>query len=168
MAITTMTQAALDSERPAPARGGQVGLEGVAESAAQDRPNAPSALDQIVSYIPTEVIGIYVAGVGIVGPAGRDAKWALLLLSTALVPLFVWLSDRIARQSNPNAPKAYVKLTWVCVLASGAFLTWAAALPDTPFLDFTDKATQLGSFAAVVLAALMPKLATALGIAPKA
>lgn len=167
MAITTMTQAALNSGRPAPARGGQVGLEGVAESAAQDQQKAPSALDQIVSYIPTEVIGIYIAGVGIVGPAGR-AKWGLLLLSTALIPLFVWLSDRIARQSNPDAPKAYSKLAWVCVLACGAFLAWAAALPETPFLDLTDKATQLGSFAAVVLAALMPKLATALGIAAKA
>jgi hypothetical protein len=166
MAIVTMTELALNAGRPKALRGTDAGLEGVSEPAAQTGKRTASALDQIVAYVPTEVIGIYIAGVGIVGPAGR-AKWGLLLLSTALIPLFVWLSDRIARQSDPSVPTAYPKLAWVCLLAACAFLAWAAALPETPFLDFSAKATQMGSFAALVLGALIPKVAAALGIAAK-
>jgi hypothetical protein len=166
MAIVTMTELALEAERPKVVRGAEAGLEGVSEPAAQTGKRTVSALDQIVAYVPTEVIRIYIAGVGIVGPAGR-AKWGLLLLSTALIPLFVWLSDRIARQSDPSVPKAYSKLAWVCLLAACAFLAWAAALPETPFLDFSEKATRLGSFAAVVLAAIIPKVAAAVGIAAR-
>ena len=164
MAIVTMTELALNAERPRALGGKEGGLEG---APAPNGQKTASAIDQIVAFIPTEVIGIYIAGVGIVGPAGR-AKWGLLLLSTALIPLFVWLSDRIARRSDPSVPKAYSRLTWVGLLATSAFLAWAAALPETPFLDLSDKATRIGSFAAVVLAALLPKVATALGIAPKA
>ena len=46
--------------------------------------------------------------------------------------------------------------------------TWAIALPDTPFASlWGDDATRYGSFAAVILAALMPKIAAAAGLVPK-
>lgn len=165
MAILTMTQNALEAERAAGAAGG-ARAEGVAEATGAGQ-GVTSALDQMVAYVPSEVIGIYIAGVGIIGPASGRARWGLLLLSLALIPLFIWLSNRIERQSDPKAPSAFSKLAWVCVLATSAFLAWSAALPDTPFLDFSANATRIGSFAAVVLAALMPKIAAAVGIASR-
>ena len=164
MAIVTMTQQALNAGRPAVAARGAA-LEGASEPA-QIGQRVTSALDQMVAYVPSEVIGIYIAGVGIIGPSGR-AKWGLLWLSLALIPLFIWLADRMERQSDANAPKAFAKLAWVCLLATFAFVAWSAALPETPFLDFSANATRLGSFAAMVLAALMPKIAAAVGIAPR-
>jgi hypothetical protein len=159
-----MTNLALTRERSAH---GGAGLESVAESAPSVEETVTSALDQMVTYVPSEVIGIYIAGVGIIGPISGRGKWGLLGLSLALIPLFIWLSDRIARRSDPGLPNATRKLAWVCLFAVSAFLAWSAALPQTPFLDFSGRATQLGSFAAVVLAAIMPKLAAAVGVGPR-
>jgi hypothetical protein len=167
MAIATMTRLALKSGRPAGAGAVEGSLEAVTDSAAGSEQQASSAIDQMVAYVPSEVIGIYIAGVGIIGPIG-GAKWGLLSSCLALIPLFIWLSNRIERRANPNAPKAPAKLAWVCAFAVTAFLAWSAALPDTPFVEiFHEYATKIGSFSAIVLAALIPKLAAAVGIAAK-
>jgi hypothetical protein len=165
MAILTMTQHALEAERVAVAARG-VRAEGVAEPAAEvgQASRRPSTRWSPTFRLSSEVIGIYIAGVGIIGPASGRARWGLLLLSLALILLFIWLSNRIEKQSDPTAPNAFSKLAWVCLLATCAFLAWSAALPETSFLDFSANATRLGSFAAVVLAALMPKIAAAVGI----
>jgi hypothetical protein len=164
MAIVTMTRLALGSERAPVAQ--EAGLEGVRVESATSSERVTSALDQIVAYVPSEVIGIYIAGVGIIGPASDRARWGLLVFSLLMIPAFIWLSDSIERRADPKTPKAASKLVWVCVLAGAAFVAWSAALPDTPFLKLSAKATQIGSFLAVVLSFLMPKVAAALGIAP--
>jgi hypothetical protein len=165
MAIVTMTNLALSAGKPAAAAGG---LEGVADSGAELDQRVASALDQMVTYVPSEVIGIYIAGVGIIATDSSIVKWSLLALSLVLIPLFVWLSDRIARQANPALPVAKAKLVWVGLFAVCAFLAWSAALPQTPFREFWgENATRYGSFAAVVFAALMPKVAAALGLVPR-
>jgi hypothetical protein len=165
MAIVTMTHLALSADKSAVRA---PGLEGVEDPAVKLDQNVASALDQMVAYVPSEVIGIYVAGVGIIGATSGVVKWALFCLALALVPLFVWLADRIARQSNPGLSRAPGKLVLVGSFAVCAFAAWACALPDTPFASLWGAdATRYGSFAAVVLAALMPKIAVALGLAPR-
>lgn len=166
MAIVTMTRLALNADKP---KGSAPQLEAALESVAKADQSAASALDQMIAYVPSEVIGIYIAGVGIIGAKSASVKWGLFWLALVLIPLFFWLSDRIERRANAGLEGGRGKVVLMGALALLAFTTWAIALPDTPFASlWGDDATRYGSFAAVVLAALMPKIAAAAGLVPRA
>jgi hypothetical protein len=48
-----------------------------------------------------------------------------------------------------------------------AFVAWAAALPGTPFLSLTPRATAIGGWAVVILALVMYKVADLLDVVLK-
>jgi hypothetical protein len=61
-----------------------------------------------------------------------------------------------------------MKITSVLLIfAMVAFIAWAAALPGTPFLAFTARATAIGGWAVVILAIIMYKVADLLDVVPK-
>jgi hypothetical protein len=106
---------------------------------------ASGPLTQLVKYIPTETITLYVAvqaALGdLVAPNGRsisDAnfasrwEWMWVTLAVTLV-LTTGLSYRSQKNSNRDAQ---FKLPYFDVLAAGvAFLVWALSLPSTPLRD---------------------------------
>jgi hypothetical protein len=107
---------------------------------------AGSVLTQLVKYVPTETISVYLAVQAALGtitaPAGRDAcqasfvsRWVwLILLAVATVLLTIGLAYRSQKQV---APAARFKVPLVEPAAAvSAFLVWALALPTTPLKDF--------------------------------
>jgi hypothetical protein len=129
-----------------------------------------SALEQITQWIPTEVVTIYVAILGIFAPSKASGKWIIFAIGAISVPVFVVLNASIVnkrgaaewrKENRPGDPPkiAGKRLRLLVVVAAVAYLVWAWALPATPFLDLTDQATRVGGALVVVVALLMPKIA---------
>ena len=132
-------------EGKSPTEVAEVVKETAKDTAATTPPSVPSSpLSQLVTYIPTETLTLYVAlqaalgdvaapQGGKVSDADFTARWAwtwILFLVTLL--LAVGLSYRAQR----NIDVVKFKLPVFEALAAGAaFLVWALALPSTPLRD---------------------------------
>ena len=126
-----------------------------------------SAMDKVVAFIPSEVIGIYVSGMGVISPSSYNVKWAIFGVAIILIPIFMALSYLAARKSAVIILPSIRMLGLLFLFALIAFIAWAAAMPATPFLMFSTNATQIGGFAVIVFAAIMYKIADLLDILPK-
>lgn len=132
-------------------------------------PDVESSVERITAWIPTEVVGTYVALVGLFLPKSSGARWSLLVIGMVLVPVFVCVDGALvnkrgssawrARRQQGDAPKITTRQLWLCsLLAMLAFIAWAMALPSTPFVSWFANATKFGGGAVVVLALLLPKI----------
>jgi hypothetical protein len=129
-------------------------------------PSVQGSLEKVSAYIPSEVIGIYVAGLGIFAPDHVHAKWILFGVSLILVPVLVLVGQAVARKRGLPAPPGKASIV-VILFAVVAFCAWAAAMPSNPLLDQFPEATRVGGFAVIILAALLPQAANLLDITPK-
>ncbi|AEV82888.1 hypothetical protein ACWT_1869 [Actinoplanes sp. SE50] len=104
-----------------------------------------SVLTQLVKYVPTETISVYLAVQAALGtvaaPPGHPeceadftSRWVwLLLLAVATVLLTIGLAYRSQKQV---APTARFKVPLVePAAATAAYLVWALSLPTTPLKD---------------------------------
>jgi hypothetical protein len=139
--------------------------------AAGDSKAIDSAMQKVAAFIPSEVIGAYVAGVGILSPDGSAGKWWLFAICLVLVPVFVALGALIQQKDASSAvtKRQLVRLIVILVVLGGtSFVAYASALPGSPFLEINDQATRVGGIAVILLAGLMYKLADLLDVVPKA
>jgi hypothetical protein len=125
-----------------------------------------SAMERIAAFIPSEVIGIYVAGFGIFSPESSGSKWLMFGICALLVPLFIALNYLQQKMHSGDAPSPRIALI-LLFFGLVAFVAWAAALPGTPFLSLSPIATAVGGWAVLILAGIMYKVADILGIVPK-
>jgi hypothetical protein len=128
--------------------------------------NVNGALDKIAAYIPSEVIGTYVAISGIVAPKSADTKWIIFGLALLLIPMLTLLGNALAKKRGLPAPGGRATLI-IILLAAIAFCAWAAALPDNPLVACWADATRYGGGAVIVLAVLLPRVAELFDIAPQ-
>jgi hypothetical protein len=105
-----------------------------------------TVLAQLVSFIPTETITLYVAAQSALGDVKAPAagaicradfggRWLWLWgMAVATVLLCVGLSYRKQKDANPNDP---FKLPIVeTAAATAAFIVWALSLNNSPLRDF--------------------------------
>jgi hypothetical protein len=136
------------------------------EHAPEGKKAVESAMEKISAFIPSEIIGIYVAGFGILSPESDAGKWWIFGVCFALIPVLIWL-NYLGHKKRADATLT-VKITIVLlVFAMIAFVAWAAALPGTPFLTFSARATAFGGWAVIILAVIMYRVADLLDIVPK-
>jgi hypothetical protein len=127
-----------------------------------------SAMEKLTKFIPTEVIAIYVAAVGILAPLGDTGKWWIFFICLGLIPILIVISYYQQKKKQKAEARSNSRIAVLLMLfALVAFTAWACALPETPFLVFTPLAVKIGAVAVLVLAALMNPLADLLGILPK-
>jgi threonine/homoserine efflux transporter RhtA len=144
-----------------------------AEAASSETPSADlketvqDALSKLTAFVPSEVVGLYIAGLGTLTPATSVGKWCIFGICMLLIPAFMWVSYLIqkkqADKENPTPRRWFILLVFAWV----AFIAWSAALPSTPFLDIDPRATVIAGVAVLALSSLMSKLARALDIAPQ-
>ncbi len=138
-------------------------------------PDVESSLEGLTTWIPTEVVGIYISLVGLFMPESSVERWAFFLIGVALVPVFVGVNGAIvnkrgaaawkAEQRPGDPPKISPRQMGLCVMvALVAYVAWSMALPNTPFAAWFDDATRLGGGLVLVLALLLPKVAELLDI----
>ncbi len=94
--------------------------------------------EKIVTYIPTEVVLVYVAAVAAIrnpGEAPAGGQWALLVTVLVLTPVITWavFAMKVVARGRPTpwSPRAW---PWPeLLIATLGFLLWAFAIPNTPF-----------------------------------
>lgn len=133
---TVAIQRSTETRRPEGARGGPAGVE---------TDNAfTAAMKAVTTYIPTDVLTLYVAGSAVFLNATStesndyDKAWAIFLgglIATPLVNALVFMAKlRSAGIAIPRQPRQWP--IWESMAAMIAFIFWAAALPATPFSEF--------------------------------
>jgi hypothetical protein len=104
-----------------------------------------SALSQLIKYVPTETITLYLAVEAALGPitapkgkpvydADFRARWIwLAILAAATGLLAIGLIYRSQKQLDPNGSFKWPIIEPVASVA--AFMVWALSLPTTPLLN---------------------------------
>jgi hypothetical protein len=130
---------------------------------AETESTGSAALKAIVTYIPTEVITLYVAALAAVR-AGHPSTampttgelttyWIFL----GLTPVIVWLvyagKVKTAGKRAPVDPRKWP--WWEMVSATVAFVAWAYALPSSPFSRFTWYTAALGTLVLLIASTLL-------------
>lgn len=122
-----------------------------------------SALDSLITYIPTEVVTLYVSVLSAVIATGEDRRQSLVtavfwgfVAATPMLLLLLFLGKWV--KANPGFPAIRHWPWWKMIAASIAFATWGLAVPGNPYLTGS-LATVAGVSAMVmsfVLSALTP------------
>jgi hypothetical protein len=101
-----------------------------------------SQMQVIVTYIPTEVLTLYVAVLAAIPNLRRDSfqpGWIAFGAFAACTPVVVWLSYaakvRAANKALPLSPSKWP--LWEMSAATLAYAAWAFALPNSPFQYFS-------------------------------
>jgi hypothetical protein len=100
-----------------------------------------SAIGILFSYIPTEVIALYVAVLAALVPDPQmQAQWITFYVFLGLTPIVVWLVYAAkVKQTTGKIPWAPNELPlWEMFASTLAFVAWAFALPNSPFSVFTN------------------------------
>jgi hypothetical protein len=127
-----------------------------------------TALAQITTYIPSDVLAIYVAVLGIMTPSSDRVRWTVFAVGAALCVCVPFLSLWAAVRSSPGQPHPrWAKQAGVAALAVVAFTAYAMAVPDTIFTTALEDANRIGAAGALVLSLLLPLLATGLRLTPR-
>ncbi len=134
-------------------------MRAASERAIQDN-SATSTLSKLVKYIPTESVTLYVAAVA-AGPA-LHSIWAWMTPEAiywffgGLTPILWLLILMTKRQANklPRLPSLSLWLVWNLIASSIAFLVWALAVPNGPYLQ-GENAGVIAGFLAVFISSLL-------------
>ncbi len=147
MSITSMTNVAYtrraDVNAPqvapvgaAPKTLSQIELATAGAPASQNA--VTTALKVMVTYIPTEVLTLYVAILATIQIPNRMSYrplWVAFYCFLVTTPIVVWLvyavKVRAAGKNLPLAPRTWP--LWEMFAATVAYAAWALALPDSPF-----------------------------------
>jgi hypothetical protein len=132
--------------------------------AAETKPPATALLNELVRFIPTELITLYVAFLGVATVTNGDytARWwgfGIFTLATGLAAIVDWkIKQRPLRQlERTRVPRFSV------VAAIIAFAAWGFALPGTPFQELSWYDTKWAGFAALVVSYVLGKSAALFG-----
>lgn len=143
-ASTAATVAAREAAGGAQQEQAQAAGEAAADRTAGNSVGA-SALTQLVKYVPTETITVYLAVQAALGtitaPQGKavcaaDFRWRwlwLVILGITTVLLAIGLGYRSQKQLDPSGPFKWPVVEPVAAVA--AFLVWALSLSTTPLKD---------------------------------
>jgi hypothetical protein len=63
-----------------------------------------SAMHKITAFIPSEIIGIYVAGFGILSPETYRAKWWIFGICILLIPIIITLEYLLRKKQLQEEP----------------------------------------------------------------
>jgi hypothetical protein len=117
-----------------------------------------TALQTVTTFIPTEVLALYVSAVAALGSLHtaehKDVGlWISFYTFLVATPLLVWVAFatklKASNKPIPTAPKRWP--VWEMVAATLAFAAWAFALPNTPFSQFTWYSSGIAGFLILIV-----------------
>ena len=161
MSITSMTNVAFQRRTDTP---GAPPLTSTAIAAATaSKPESESAVTTsmkvIATYIPTEVLTLYLAVVA--ATTGGDTGWIAFGIFLVLTPTVVWLvyATRVKTSERrlPLNPSQWPM--WEMFAATVAYAAWAFALPATPFASFPWYSASIAGIAVLATSMLLGLLA---------
>lgn len=169
MSINSLTNKAIVQQvagtPPAPGAATTANIAAAAEAMpanSLDQNRVRTALDALTQYIPTESVTLYIGAVAIT-PAlisetgyeqiGQWLYWLFALLTPALL-LLVLVSKRAAAGESPKPPRLP---WWKMIAATIAFLVWALAVPNNPYIT-TDALAIIAGFGAIFVSLILSLL----------
>lgn len=174
MSAVAMANVALRRRRDYPGaesvRVGSAGLTDAAEANAgadaeeEVSTNNPvtTALSAITTYIPTEVLTLYVAGVALFLSVDNPTDtpdytnaWRTFWFFLALTPIVTWLVYAAKARSADLSLGLQSWPYWEMIAGAIAFAVWAAALPDTPFTERSWYSADVAGFAVLFVTSLL-------------
>ena len=137
MSISSMTNVAFQRRTDTP--GTPPATSSSIAAATGEQPGAESgvttSMKVIATYIPTEILTLYLA---VVAAVEGTTGWTAFFLFLFLTPTVVWLvyATRVktSERRMPVSPAEWPM--WEMFAATVAYLAWAFALPATPFATF--------------------------------
>src|SRR5882724_4738243 len=168
MSISSMTNAALARRPDYPPAGrppgSQAEIAGAAEGAGLPENQVTTALRVIVTYIPTEILTLYVAVLAAIRNPERQSlnpEWITFVLFLIATPVVVWLlfaaKVKSAGKAIPLGDSQWP--IWEMVAATIAYVAWAFALPDTPFREWSWYSSALSGVIVLIISAALGLLA---------
>jgi hypothetical protein len=150
----------VDPVGAAPTTAGEVGRSKGDRAATQS--TATSAASAITTYIPTEILTLYVAVIAAVGPGGAgttgsSTAWGSFLAFLVITPIVVWLvyAGKVRTAKKPLPVRLGQWPKWEMAAATIAFVAWAFALPATPFAALAWYNAALAGIAVLVVSTLI-------------
>ncbi|QIN83743.1 hypothetical protein GBA63_14700 [Rubrobacter tropicus] len=145
MSISSMMDVAYQRRQDVEPRGR--GISSLGEATGENpetKSPVTTALEAIVTYIPTEIVATYVAVVAVIHPtiAGTTteapvADWIVFLAFLVLTPITAWLVYAAkCLNAGKQLPTGAALPLWEMSAATVAFVVWAATLPETPLGGF--------------------------------
>jgi hypothetical protein len=139
----------------------------------EETPHAPDVgtaerLHKLETWVPTEVVGAYIAAFALLNPSTSALRWTLLgigFVLTLFLTLYQWVKERQKAASASNAPGPGT-LAARSLLFGAAFVIYVAALPNNAFLSFDWFTLPIGGVAAIFAVLVIPKVADLLHIDP--
>jgi len=122
-----------------------------------------TALRTLTTYVPTEVLTLYVAVLAALQPKGAATTQSWIPFWSFLVgtPLVVWLvyaaKVKTAGSPVPLAPRKWP--LWEMVAGTIAYAAWAFALPTTPFAVWAYYSPALAGVIVLVTSTILGLLA---------
>ncbi len=118
----------------------------------------------ITTYIPTEVLTVYVAALAAVQNSGSltsFAMWTTFDIFLIATPIIVWLVyvAKIKSAGKP-LPWAFAQWPlWEMIAGTLAFVAWAISLPSAPFLTYLGLPGTLATVILLITTTLLGLLA---------
>jgi hypothetical protein len=171
VSVSSMTNVAFARRKDTePVDAGPSDLPQVAAQVGQPQAAASmgsSTLSAIATYIPTEIVTLYVSVLAVIGATAPTATtertvavstpFAAFALFVILTPFVVWAlyATKVitANKPLPRSVSAWPK--WEMIAATIAFTVWAAALPSSPLDQFTWFNAGLAGIAVLVVSSLL-------------
>jgi len=113
----------------------------VASGVTTPNSSVSNTLSAIATYIPTEVLTVYIAALAAVQnteDTSSFAMWVTFALFLILTPIIVWLvyAAKVKSAGKP-LPLTFSQCPlWEMSAGTLAFVAWAIALPAAPFLEY--------------------------------
>ena len=168
MSVNSMTNAAIARREDFPPlnRVPRDHPEIAAAASGESAPQSPvtAALAVIVTYVPTEILTLYVAVLAAITDSdGGDSSriWVTFWIFVFATPLSVWLvfaaKVRSAQKRLPARPTEWP--VWEMVAGTLAYVAWAISLPNAPFLRHLGLPATLAAVIVLVTAVALGLLA---------
>lgn len=146
-----------------------------ADTAPQPVGVPPTVVQQLVRWIPTETITLYVAWIALLDPvsvrrgqsvckAGDFSAAWLTVAAFSLVTVLVVVAIYLAKLRATKQPFRWP--VFEMSAATVAFIAWAFALPDTPLRDFCGYKVEIGAFIVLAVSVVIGLVAGATGHEP--
>ena len=168
MSINTLTEESLlrskdyrakrarDIERDLERNGkmGKAPETAIATAAEKQPPDAKNALSMLIKYIPTESVTLYIAAISAsaalltLGITAKMVYWFFGALTPILLLVIFFGKRRAAKL--PPIPPVKEWPWWETVAATIAFLVWALAVPNNPYINGQTQGAIAGFFAIFV------------------
>jgi putative Mn2+ efflux pump MntP len=114
--------------------------------------------DKLMKYIPSEIIGAWIAIKGLIksasGVPANNLLWILFFLLTGLTAVYIFKQISVPEQTSSQPEKS--SMTTQVIISTIAFIVWAFAIGEEPFSSLPLYQPVYGSIILILFNLIIP------------